>query len=103
MSGKAEIAQNFQLAWAYEGNEETCPVEVRWNIFREALYVLAAKKVLGVHRKKNKPWISGETLKAVPERRKLKERLTLPDQVLLSQTFRQGVRTSETGHDAPKI
>ena len=96
MSGKAEIAQNFQLAWAYEGNEETCPVEVRWNIFREA-HVHAAKKVLGVHRKKNKPWISGEALKAVPERRKLKERLTLPDQVLLSQTFRQSVRTSPKG------
>ena len=50
-------------------------MEVRWNIFRAA-HVQEAKKVLGVRIKseKNKS-VSGKTLKAVLERRKLKEKI----------------------------
>ena len=56
-------------------------MEVRWNIFRAA-HVQEAKKVLGVRIKseKNKS-VSGKTLKAVLERRKLKEKIDTDFQI----------------------
>ena len=55
-----------------ETAEENSEVEQNWNTFGEA-HIQTAKRVLGLCKRKNKPWISSETLERIEERN-LKER-----------------------------